>query len=439
VSQPGPKLARHLGGARYSRDVPWARPGSLGIETLRRFFGLGRSNAGGPEAQPHADGFDDLPPDSAALDADAAAEAAGAGTEVEPEVPRPDPVPCPYCAALLDPPPPRTRRCPSCRQSVIVRRVEGAAVYLTESAAAVLEAERHREADVKIWTAERRHWVELALSVHAPVDLCRKIAAMPISDRAVEAARAVYRTASDQAVRDAREAGQWVRVSRIRQIEADELYLDAGSPLPPPADILAVYRESKAAVLHSLAAHSTVAELAAGTCCRACRADEGGLFKIAVELRKPRLPHEGCPRGLCGCDWFVAVPESKPARRRRKPKTALSPGTAPSESDDVSDVEGGADTDEAADEPDEALVAASEVDAADEPDEAPPGMRAVDAAVDVDAAIVGDRADAALAAEADQAADTALAGKAVEPEAEPAETVPAGRPRRKATSARRQP
>ena len=210
---------------------------------------------------------------------------------------------------------------------MIVRRVDGVTVYLTESAAAVLEAERHREADVKLWTAARRHWIGLALSVRAPVDLCRKIAAMPISDRAVEAARAVYRTACDQAVRDAREAGQWVRVSRIRQTEADELYDDAGSPLPPPADIVAVYREAKAAVLHSLAAHSTVAELAAGTCCRACRADEGGLFRIAAELRKPRLPHDGCPRGLCGCDWFVAVPETKPARRRRKPRV-VAPGAA---------------------------------------------------------------------------------------------------------------
>jgi hypothetical protein len=307
-------------------------PGSLVIETLRRFFGLGRSDAGGHEALPDADGSADLPSEDAAPEGtDLALDAAEAGADVEPEAPRPDPVPCPYCAALLDPPPPRTRRCPSCRQSVIVRRVDGEAVYLTESAAAVLEAERHREADVKIWTSERRHWVELALSVRAPVDLCKKIAAMPISDRAVEAARAVYRTAADQAVREAREAGQWVRVSRIRQIEADELYMDAGSPLPPPADIVAVYRESKSAVLHSLAAHSTVAELAAGTCCRACRADEGGLFKIAAELRKPRLPHEGCPRGLCGCDWFVAVPETKPARRRRKPKTDGTTATTASE------------------------------------------------------------------------------------------------------------
>jgi hypothetical protein len=312
---------------------------------------------------------------------------------------------------------------------VIVRRVDGTAVYLTESAAAVLEAERHREADVKIWTADRRHWVELALSVHAPVDLCRKIAAMPISDRAVEAARAVYRTASDQAVRDAREAGQWVRLSRIRQIEADELYLDAGSPLPPPADILAVYRESKAAVLHSLAAHSTVAELAAGTCCRACRADEGGLFKIAVELRKPRLPHEGCPRGLCGCDWFVAVPEAKPARRRRKPKTAAEAAAAPSDPTEADEGHDAAE-DAAEDAQDAADDGPETHEAATAADEAPVGRSEIGAAAFDDAAPAGVAADKGGAA---------VAGDAAEPAAASAEPAPPSRSRRKTTSARRQP
>ena len=197
--------------------------------------------------------------------------------------------------------------------------MDGATVYLTASAAAVVEAERRRDADVKLWTDARRHWITLAVSVHAPVDLCKKIAAMPISERAVEAARAIYRTASDQAVRDARETGAWVRVARIRDIEADELYRDAGSPKPPPADILALYRESRSAVLHSLAVHGTVAELAASTCCPTCRADEGVLVKIATELHKQRLPHAECPRGLCRCDWSMAVPEVKRVRRR-KPK-----------------------------------------------------------------------------------------------------------------------
>jgi len=216
--------------------------------------------------------------------------------------------------------------------------------------------------------------------VHAPVDLCKKIAAMPISERAVEAARAVYRTASDQAVRDARETGHWVRVARIREIEADELYRDAGSPKPPPADILAIYRESKAAVLHSLAVHGTVAELAAGTCCAACRAEEGVLVKIAAELHKSRLPHAGCPRGLCGCDWSVAVPEAKsPRRRKRKVAKPAADAESTTDAEAAGDAEGGAEAEGGAGE-------AEPAEAEGEPAEAEPDMAADDQTAQVEPA-----------------------------------------------------
>ena len=305
------------------------------INLLRRLLGRDRPEARDDETQlnvaPLADGS------AGASDPLALVEAVeGPGADPEPDVPAPDPIPCPYCGFQIERPPTRTRRCPSCRQPVIVRRVDGVFVYLTESSAAVLTAERGREADVRSWDSARHYWLGLAVSVQAPVDLCAKVAAMPLSDRSVEAARAVYRTAADQAVREARESGQWVQVSRIRTAEADALYRDAGSPLPPPADLVAVYREARAAVLHSLAAHSPVVELAGDTCCRACRAEEGALFTIAVELRKPRLPHEGCPRGLCGCDWFVALPEAKPARRRRRKSTvAVTAGSSEAAGDEA--------------------------------------------------------------------------------------------------------
>jgi hypothetical protein len=183
-------------------------------------------------------------------------------------------------------------------------------------------------ADERAWTTARRYWLELAVSVQAPPDLCRQVVEMPLTDRAVEAARAVYRTAADHSVHDARKAGQWVRIIRIRQAEAEALYQDAGSPVPPPADIVAMYREAKSAVLLSLATHSPVAELAGSSCCPTCRGEDGGLFKIAAELRKPRLPHEGCPRGLCGCDWFVAMPDVSPKRKRRRKRQSPA-GSAP--------------------------------------------------------------------------------------------------------------
>ncbi len=39
--------------------------------------------------------------------------------------PAPPPAACPSCAVILDPPPSRDRRCPRCRQKIVVRHVEG--------------------------------------------------------------------------------------------------------------------------------------------------------------------------------------------------------------------------------------------------------------------------------------------------------------------------
>ncbi|MFN8632058.1 MAG: hypothetical protein U0838_17585, partial [Chloroflexota bacterium] len=211
---------------------------------------------------------------------------------------------------------------------------------LTESAAAVLEANRRREADEKAWTAARQHWLILAKSVRAPEDLIRQVAEMPLTERAVEGAKAVYRTAADQAVREARQGEHWVQVGRLRSIEATALYEDIGRPVPPPEDILAVYREAKAAVLHSLAAHSPVAELAGSSCCKACRTDDGELCTISHELRKPRLPHPDCPRGLCECDWFVAVPDPKGTKKRRRKKPATTTPAPAAADGDAAAVEG---------------------------------------------------------------------------------------------------
>lgn len=300
------------------------------MNLLRRMLGRGRPGDGVPapldDAAILSSELSVAPAEPGAGPSEAAGmtfRLADAAPGVDAAEPRPDPIACPYCAALIDPPP-RSRRCPSCRQPVIVRRWDGSARYLTESAAAVVAAQRNRRADERRWFADRARWLALARSVHAPEDLRRQVVAMPLSDRAVEAAREMYRAAADQTAREARKAEQWVQLSRVRSAQATALYADRGSPLPPPDDILALYREGRAAVLRSLASHSTVAELAGSACCKACRAADGELVSIAAELRKSRLPHAGCPRGLCDCDWFIAVPEAKPLKRRR-PRPAASP------------------------------------------------------------------------------------------------------------------
>jgi hypothetical protein len=121
-------------------------------------------------------------------------------------------------------------------------------------------------------------------------------------------------------VRTARADKRWKVVSRIRRAQALNLYEEAGRPVPPPDDVLDLHREALLAELRALQTTSKVAELASAGCCAACREDDGHSFPITVELRTPRLPHADCPKGLCGCDWFLAK-APPPKRRRRKVTT----------------------------------------------------------------------------------------------------------------------
>ena len=145
----------------------------------------------------------------------------------------------------------------------------------------------------------------------------------------VEASKTLYLPSVDNAVRAARRVKHWTEVGRLRREQAAALFAEAGSPVPPPDDIVALHKEAAAAQLRSLAPTGTHAELIGAGCCKACRGDDGKAFKIVDELRAKRLPHAGCPRGLCACEWWVSVP-APPKRRRRKPRPApaIEPATA---------------------------------------------------------------------------------------------------------------
>jgi hypothetical protein len=272
------------------------------MDFLRRLLGLA-----GPDEDPSGS------------PAEGAVAAAPEPHPVEPE--RPTALSCPSCAFLLDPPPVRNRLCPRCRQPIVVRRVDGRLALLTESAVTVFEAARQREVDERTWKAARLRWLRLARNVKASPARRAKLAAARLSADVVQASRALYLSTAERAVRAARHRKRWGDVGRIRREQAEALYLEAGSPVPPPAEIAELHREGMIAVLRSLLLVAKDVELVSAGCCPACRADDGKTFRIASEVGTPRLPHAGCPRGLCGCDWWPAVVEPG-KRRRRAPATA---------------------------------------------------------------------------------------------------------------------
>lgn len=226
-------------------------------------------------------------------------------------------VACPNCGFVLDPAPKNTRLCPRCRRRIVVRHSDGRAIYLTEAAVEVYEAELERGAMEQTWTRQRRDWLQLGRLVGAPEDRRRHIAAAPLSAAAVQSARTLYLQTVERAVRVARRDKQWQDVARLRQRQAAALFEEAGGSVPPADEVVALYREAMVATLRELATVGRAAELVGASCCPACRADDQRVFRIADELRTPRLPHAGCPRGLCACDWWTAarLPVSK--RRRR--------------------------------------------------------------------------------------------------------------------------
>ena len=238
---------------------------------------------------------------------------------------------CPSCALLLSPPPQTSRRCPRCREKIVVKHVEGRAVYLTEAAVAVFDLERRRTVDSIRWAKERDRWLKAAASVEAPAERIARLGSAPLSAGVVDAAKLLYTSTVDRSFRAAKRERRWQDASRIKRDHAAMLYRFAGSPLPPPDDIVAIHREGANTVLRGLDAIARVAELGAARCCAACDADDGQVFTIASELRTPRLPHAGCPRGLCRCDWFLASGDQAEVRRhlRRRARTTTA-GQGPS-------------------------------------------------------------------------------------------------------------
>jgi hypothetical protein len=215
----------------------------------------------------------------------------------------------------------RGRLCPACRQPIVVRRIDGRAAYLTEAALSVFLAVRDREAAATAMDGERSRWLRLAATVEAPSARRLKLAKAPASAQVVAASRSLYLTAADRAVSKARREKRWADVARIRRAQAAAIYAASGSPVPPPDDAVELHREAMVALLKSFAAPGSGAELVSAGCCKVCRADDGKVFKITQELQERRLPHAGCTRGICACDWWIGVVERKRRRRRPSPPT----------------------------------------------------------------------------------------------------------------------
>jgi hypothetical protein len=210
----------------------------------------------------------------------------------------------------------------------VVKRVAGRAVYLTEAAVEVFEAERRRSASAGRLTRERTRWLKLAAAAGASPERSSRLLSAEVSDEVVASARTLYLAAVERSFAAARRERRWEDAARIRREHAAVLYRIAGSPVPPSSEVLKLHRDGVTAELRGIAEIARDAELVAATCCDTCRADDGRVLRIAAELRAPRLPHDGCPKGLCRCRWALATPRTTVQHYlRRRPRAARQGGT----------------------------------------------------------------------------------------------------------------
>jgi len=231
--------------------------------------------------------------------------------------------PCPYCAVLLQPPPTSSRSCPRCRRRIVVKHLDGRAVYLAADAVPVFDAERRRAASSGRWTRERERWLKLAAAAGAPGQRAERLAAALPSEDGVHAARALYMTTVERSFGSAKAEHRWEEASRIRREQALALFRLAGSPVSPPEEIVDLQRDGVVAELHGIAEIAKSAELVSAACCAVCLADAGRTCRISQELSAPGLPHQGCRKGLCRCRWDL-TPRDRAALHRHRPRVPSS-------------------------------------------------------------------------------------------------------------------
>ena len=168
---------------------------------------------------------------------------------------------------------------------------------------AVFDAERRRMTHAGRWTRERSRWLKVAATVGAPTERIARLASAPISAEVVSAAEALYTTTVERSFRAARRiiAGRTPRASAASRRKSC-----SGSPARRsrrPTTSSGCTVKARPPQLRGIEETTRQAELVSAGCCDACRADGGQTFKISLERRAPRLPHAGCPKGLCRCDW----------------------------------------------------------------------------------------------------------------------------------------
>ena len=206
---------------------------------------------------------------------------------------------CPYCGALMEPAPQRSRKCPECEQRIVVRtqRGTGGKQLLTVEEAARLDAQRKAKA--------------------ARNKALRRIEWLGVTDRDFDVRERqlaeqwgtdphpgdVFWSIANEKITALGSEGQWHELSMLYQQMGAHL-LDEGKPHRR------LQQQAHEAELRHLATLSEWepegrrrAVILANACCDACEQLDGQVFTFEEAMDAIPLPPEVCEREWCNCLW----------------------------------------------------------------------------------------------------------------------------------------
>ncbi len=215
----------------------------------------------------------------------------------------PEPTVCPYCGALLNVVPVRSRTCPHCKEFIVVRtdRATKEKLLLTEVQARELDGERKKQ-------AARNKALRAAINMGCTADDFQQMEQSLTERLGVALPGDVFWALADQTIREPMLQRDWHRVGVIEWSRARWLYEEGRNHIQH-------LRESHAADLKARAANSLTGKVRILTngdaACAECRGNDGTVFSIDSALLEMPLPVEECENGWCQCIWSPVTYDSE--------------------------------------------------------------------------------------------------------------------------------
>ena len=204
---------------------------------------------------------------------------------------------CPSCGTILETPPTRSRKCPACKERIVVRtrRSDRVKLILTEAEGKKFDEQRDRE-------AARNDAIRRSESVGATVEDFSRTEKELTEKWGFAPPRDVFWAVAVKAALAAMEKRDWHQLSMVYWTQALLLH-EEGKPH------MQLAREASKASLQRYAedGYTRSVQVIAG-CCQLCDRDEGRRFTIPEALEELPIPHDGCERdGWCACMWNVVI------------------------------------------------------------------------------------------------------------------------------------